>query len=44
MVTAALAENKELAKVIVGAVKEPGPAPAAAGEDLEGRARASPTP
>jgi hypothetical protein len=41
VVTAALAENKELAKVIFGAVKESGPAPAAAPpEDLEGRARA----
>ena len=41
VVTAALLENKELAKVIVGAVKESGPAPAAgSSEDLEGRARA----
>lgn len=41
VVTAALAENKELAKVIVGAVKGSGPAPAdAPPDDLESRARA----
>ena len=41
VITAALLENKELARVILGAVKGSGPAPAAAPpEDLEGRARA----